>query len=165
MILLLAIISTSKACPQKDLYAVGLNAYVVEVENHELSLEMTVDVGRLSEKSDVETWRQILTSCAQEKPISAFDDFINETDLLYLLGEAFQKQPKLSLYKRRLIRLTIREKEREVALSYASFLLSFQSYTGIAVKWDKDSHFLAPGMISTAGGSELVADYVIRMWE
>jgi hypothetical protein len=165
MILLMTIIAMGDACPKEDLYAVGLNAYVIQVGQHELSLEMKVERGRLSNQPVVDQWREMLNSCSQEKPIQFFDDFIQKTDHLYLLGEKFQNQPKWSLRKRRAIRLMIKETERETALSYATFLLILQQYTGIAVKWDKEAHFLAPGMISTAGGSELVADYVIQMWE
>ena len=163
--LLLSMVSWAVPCPKEDLYAVGLNAYVIKVEERELSLEMKVETGRLSEQDVVDQWRALLQSCQKKAPQVAFESFLERTEELFVLGEEFQEQPFWALRSRRKIRLEIREKERDTALSYASFLQTLQRETGIAVKWKKDEHILAQGVISTARGSDLVADYIVQMWE
>jgi len=153
------------ACPSEDLYAVGLNAYVIQVEGEALSLEMDIAAGKLSDRDVVTQWRRILRSCDKRPPIKAFEYFIGLTDRLYELGEEFQATALWQLQKRYLIRKSITQTERDVALSYANFLRVLQRETGIAVRWNKEEHFLAQGVISTARGSDLVADYVVQMWK
>ena len=158
-------LALSAECPREDIYAVGLNAYILTLDEEEMSLEMRVEEGRLSEREVVQKWRDILYSCREDNVLAAFEHFVQETDKLYNLGVQFNKTPRLAILERRRIRLEIRRFERIVALSYVDFLRSLQQETGIAVRWNKQGHFLAEGMISTAGGSDLVADYIERVWE
>ena len=166
MLLMLTVqLALSAECPGEDIYAVGLNAYVLTIDEEEMSLEMRVEEGQLSERKVVQTWRAMLQSCQKENVQVAFELFIQQTDNLYKLGLQFQNTPIWSILERRQIRLEIRKVERLVALLYVDFLRSLQQETGVAVRWNKKGHILTEGMISTAGGSDLVADYVERVWE
>ena len=153
------------ACPNHDLYAVGLNAYVVEIDGEALSLEMPVERGRLSKQPVVDSWRKILVSCDKENVHEAFEYFVGRTDYLHELGEEFQTQSVWRISRKRVLRKEIRKTEKGVAFAYADFLRTLQRETGSAVLWNRDSHPLVQGLISTARGSELVADYVVQMWE
>ena len=158
-------LALSEECPREDIYAVGLNAYILRLGEDELSLEMRVDDGRLSDRQVIQSWKNILHSCQQDNVQDAFDLFVSQTDELYNLGIQFTKTPIWSILERRKVRLEIRDLERVVALSYADFLRVMQREIGIAVRWNKEGHILARGMISTAGGSDLVADYIESVWE
>ena len=166
MVLMLAVqLAWSSECPRQDIYAVGLNAYVLRLGEEELSLEMRLDEGRLSQREVVGVWRDTLQNCEKDSIQGSFEAFVQQTDKLYDLGLRFKNTPFWAVLERRRARLEIRDMERVVALSYVAFLRAMQKETGIAVRWNKEDHLLVEGMISTAGGSDLVADYVERVWD
>jgi hypothetical protein len=162
---LILLISNSIACPQTELHPVGIDPYVIQVGEKELSLVMEAGEEALSSKSVVAEWYQILDSCNKDVPIAKFNNFVRNSDHLYEVGKEYSMLPFWTIRKKIDLRKIIREKERTTALSYAYFLESLQQETGIAVTWDPTAHPLAQGMISTARGSEFVADYIILMWE
>ena len=163
--LLILMLQTTLACPNQDLHPVGIDPYVIQVGDKVLSLRMDADDEPLSDKPVVSEWQQILDSCNKEPPAILFTEFVRNTDELYGLGIEYSGLPFWSVPKKIDVRRQIREQERNTALSYAYFLQSFQRETGVAVTWDPSAHPLAQGMISTARGSEFVADYIILMWK
>ncbi len=159
------LIQTSLACPKQDIHPVGIDPYVIKVGDKVLSLDMDIDDKPLSSKPVVKEWQQLLASCNEEPPTVLFRDFVRNSDNLYALGIEYSDLPFWALRKKIALRKQIRELERNTALSYAYFLKSFQLETGVAITWDPEAHPLAQGMISTARGSEFVADYIIIMWK
>lgn len=149
-------------CPQTDLYAKELDAYTIVIDDIPVSLHFQLDFAGGAQARD--TWRALLRACGRNEAEQAFEDFVSATKSLSALGFQWQS---LDWWRRKqhwILRKKIAEQEKIVARSYVHFLRILQQETGIAVRWKPKSHPLVKGMVSTARGSDLIADYVAIVW-
>ena len=163
MIWLLGIhLALGQSCPTTDIYAKGLDSYTIIIEEEPISLQFKLEFSQGEKARDV--WRSVLTDCGKEMVLLAFEDFVQAGQVLSQLGEEWQELSWWKWKQRYLLRREISKQEKEVAEEYVRFLRVLKQETGIAVRWKPKSHPLVKGMISTAGGSDLVADYVEAVW-
>ena len=147
-------------CPTSDIYAVGLDAYTLEVQGERVSFVLREEV----DPHVVSFWTELLFQCGAVETGVTFAKWSGHwVDLLDLGGE-FHDLKVWQWKQRYILRRKIRDMENTIALEYVEFLRGLQLETGIKVCWKKGSHPLIKGMISTGGGSELVADYVESTW-
>ena len=150
-------------CPKMDLYAKELDAYTIVIEDKPVSLSFQLDFEKGAEAREI--WRELLHDCGRPRAAGAFEDFVSRAEELSQLGADWQN---LDWWRRKehwILRKKISEQERRVATDYVRFLRVLEQETGIAVRWKPKSHPLIKGMVSTARGSDLVADYVGAVWE
>ena len=155
-------------CPTSDLYADGLNAYAIVIDGQSWNFQLGTDIqdwSDIQERPVVQQWEQLFQACQADTTQNIFEQWLRDWLHLIKLGQHFHNESKWHFYQRYLLRREIRQYERTVALGYVEFLRALQLETGIAVRWDLDASFWSKGMISTAGGSDLIADYVYRVWK
>ena len=151
------------SCPKTDLYAKGLDAYTILIEEEPVSLHFSLDF--TAGEPEREIWRELLLDCGREKATDAFEVFVFESQYLVDLGREWQEIDPWRWKERWKHRREISAQEKEAAKRYVHFLRTLERETGIAVRWNPKAHLLGKGMISTARGSDLVADYVSIVWE
>lgn len=150
------------SCPRTDLYAKGLDAYTILIEEEPVSLHFSLDF--TAGEPEREIWRELLLDCGREKAADAFEVFVFESQYLVDLGTEWQEIDPWRWKERWKYRRKISAQEKEAAKRYVHFLRTLERETGIAVRWNPKAHILVKGMISTARGSDLVADYVSIVW-
>jgi hypothetical protein len=151
------------SCPKKDLYAKGLDAYTILIEEEPVSLRFSLDF--TAGDPEREIWRVLLVDCGREKALNSFEAFVLESQYLVDLGTEWQKVDPWRWKERWKHRRKISQQEKEAAKGYVHFLRTLERETGVAVRWNPQGHVLAKGMISTARGSDLIADYVSIVWD
>lgn len=147
-------------CPQTNLFASGLDVYSVVLFEETLRFQFSVQ-DQVVYRQSVGEWRQMLQSCNAKETLTRLSDWEEQQLILQRLGV---QRETLSLGKRWMLRRRILEQEKITALAYAHMLEILEKETGIAVLWNLTETPRTRGMVSTARGSERIADYIQIMY-